>query len=74
MKVTIDRETCISCAVCWEECPELFEQNAEDEWSQVAEGHREVGSPAKGEVPEELEDCVLQAAEDCPVEIIHIQL
>lgn len=73
MKVAIDREECTSCAVCWEECPELFEQNADDEWSQVVEGHREAGDPAKGNVPEELENCAQQAAEGCPVEIIHIQ-
>jgi len=35
MKVTIDREECISCGVCWDECPEFFEQNDEDEWSHV---------------------------------------
>jgi ferredoxin len=31
------------------------------------------GDLSRGEVPEDLEDCVRQAAEGCPVEIIHIE-
>lgn len=73
MKVTIDREECTICGVCWEECPEFFEQNPEDEWSQVLSEYRIDGDIAKGEVPENLEGCVRQAAEGCPVEIIHIE-
>jgi len=52
MKVTIDCEECTICGLCWDECPEFFEQNAEDEWSQVVKEHRigddiGVGDPRK---------------------------
>lgn len=73
MKLTIEREECTSCGVCWEECPELFEENPDDGWSQVVETHRETGDPARATVPGELVDCARRAAEGCPVEIIHIQ-
>ncbi len=72
-KVTIDREECTSCAQCWEICPEFFEQNGDDEFSQVVEEHRTGGNPAEGEAPEELADSVKEAAEACPVEIIHLE-
>ncbi len=73
MKVTIDREECTSCRVCWEECPEFFEQNDEDEWSQVVEEYRLGDDIGAGEAPEDLGNCVRQAAEGCPVEIIHVE-
>lgn len=73
MKVTIDRDECTSCGVCWEECPKLFEENPDDGWSQVVKAHREAGDPSKGTVPEDQWDCAREAADGCPVEIIHIQ-
>ena len=30
-KIKIDRDGCISCGACWGACPEIYEQNAEDE-------------------------------------------
>lgn len=38
MEVTIDRDECISCGACYEDCPEFFEENPDDDWSQVKEG------------------------------------
>lgn len=72
MKVTIDRQECIICGVCWSDCPDFFEQSPLDEFSQVVESRRVGGDPALGEAPAELADCVRQAAEGCPVEIIHV--
>jgi ferredoxin len=73
MKVEIDREECIACGTCWEDCPEVFEENETDGMSQVVEAYRVDGNPAVGQAPDELEDCVRTAAEGCPVEIIHIE-
>jgi ferredoxin len=73
MQVKIERDECISCAACWEECPDFFEQNPADNLSQVVEKYRRRGDPALGDSPSELEDCVRQAAESCPVEIIHLE-
>lgn len=70
--VTIDREDCISCGLCWDGCPEFFEENPEDGFSQVVEEYRVNDELGEGKAPEDLEDCVVEAAEDCPVEIIHV--
>ena len=72
MRVRIDRDECISCATCWEDCPEVFEEGPDDGLSQIVEQYRVDGDLAHGDVPEE-EDCVHDAAADCPVEIIHVE-
>jgi len=71
--VTIDREECTNCGQCWDVCPDFFEQNPDDEFCQVVEEYRLGDNPAKGEAPEELAEEVKEAADVCPVEIIHVQ-
>ncbi|WP_301662578.1 ferredoxin [Methanoculleus frigidifontis] len=73
VKVTIDREECISCEACWLLCPEFFEQNPEDEKSQVVEEFRTGGDPAEGDAPEGSEACVREAADECPVTVIFVE-
>jgi ferredoxin len=73
MKVTIDREGCVSCGQCWETCPEFFEENPEDGWSRVSAKHTSEGKLGEGEVPQDLEECVQSAAEGCPVQVIHAE-
>jgi len=73
MRVTIDREECIECGACYADCPEVFEESPEDYFSQIVEEYRVDDDPAVGEVPEDLEECVEEAAYGCPVEIIHIE-
>ena len=72
MKVTIEREECTSCELCWIECPEVFEENVDDGWSQIVAQYQTEGNPASGEVPDDI-DCVQEAVIGCPVEIIHIE-
>lgn len=71
-KVTIEREECISCGVCWSECPEFFDENPDDGFSMVKEEYQIDEDPAQGNAPDDLEDCVQAAADGCPVEIIHV--
>lgn len=59
MKVVVDREGCIGCGVCAEVCPEVF-RIAGDGLSEVIAS------------PDGHEDAVEEAAENCPVEVIHI--
>ncbi|MFO7890427.1 MAG: ferredoxin [bacterium] len=73
MKVTIDRDECTMCALCWETCPDFFEESQEDGMSQIVAEYRDNGNVDQGEAPESLYDCVTEAAEECPVEIIHIE-
>jgi len=70
VKVTIDRENCTSCGSCWDLCPEFFEENPADHFSQIIEDCRTGGNPAEGEAPEDAEACVRDAADSCPVTVI----
>ncbi len=60
MKVMVDREGCIGCGVCAEICPEVF-HIADDGLSEVTAE------------PDGKEDAVKEAAQSCPVEVIHIE-
>lgn len=73
MKVTVDRENCISCGACWSDCEEVFEENLDDGLTDITEKYRVGGELGVGEVPEDLRDCVQDAADGCPEEIIHVE-
>jgi ferredoxin len=73
MKASIDRTNCTSCGTCWETCPAFFEENPDDHFSQVIEKFRLDGDVAEGSSPEELEACVTEAADLCPVQIIKVE-
>jgi ferredoxin len=72
IKVTIDRDQCISCESCWTICPEVFEQNSVDSWSQIVAKYQVGSDPAAGDVPDSFKDKVQESADACPVTIIHI--
>ena len=73
MKVTIERDACVSCGMCWDTCPVFFEQNADDSFSQVIEEFRIGGNLGVGTPPADDEACVREAADVCPVTIIHVE-
>ncbi|MDD1704026.1 MAG: ferredoxin [Methanoregula sp.] len=73
MIVTIEREICVSCGNCWDSCPDFFEQNPDDSFSQILEGFRINKNNAEGTPPADQETCAWNAAELCPVGIIHIE-
>ncbi len=73
IKVRIDRDECIMCGACQATCPEFFEENPDDYLSQVVAEYRVDDDPGAGEAPADLKDCVQEAAEDCPVQIIHVE-
>lgn len=60
MRVRIE-DTCTACGLCVETCPEVFEMG--DDMAQVL----------VEQVPEEHEDAVQQAADECPVEAIIVE-
>ncbi len=70
--ISIDRDDCISCGSCWTICPDFFQQNPDDDFSEVVEKYRVGGDNAKGEAPPQLEELVKEAADACPVGIIHM--
>ena len=72
-RVTIDRDGCTSCGLCWAECPGFFEENPNDNKSQVVEAYRISGEPAMGLAPPTLLAGVQQAADSCPVSVIAVE-
>jgi ferredoxin len=72
MIVRIDRMTCVSCGSCYDTCPGFFEQNPDDTFSQVIEKYRLDGKIGEGTPPADLEVCVREAADLCPVQVISI--
>lgn len=57
MKATVDKDTCIGCGLCVNDCPEVFEM----------QGDKAV---AKGKVPADKQDSCKSAAANCPVQAI----
>ena len=72
-KCTIVREDCTSCGTCWDLCPEFFEQSTSDSLSQIVEGYRRNENPGEGDIPPDMEGCIKDAADSCPVQIIIIE-
>lgn len=72
IKITIDREGCISCGACWTSCSDVYEQNSEDAKSQVVEKFQVSGNVAEGKVEDSLLECALQGADICPVQVISV--
>ncbi|NMA65535.1 MAG: ferredoxin [Clostridiaceae bacterium] len=62
MKAWIDRDGCIACGLCPDICPEVFRM-ADDGFAEVY----------VDEVPEDAEDTAQEAAESCPVSVIHVE-
>ena len=54
-------DTCTACGLCVDTCPDVFDMG--DEMATVI----------VDEVPEEFEDAVQQAADECPVEAIIVE-
>jgi len=46
---------------------------SEDEFSEITEQYRVNDNPAEGEVPEDLADCAVEAADSCPVTVIIVE-
>jgi ferredoxin len=59
MKVSVTEE-CISCGLCVEMCPEVFEMH-------------DMARPKVNPVPAEYEDAAREAADACPVDAIVVE-
>ncbi|SHI74107.1 ferredoxin [Parasporobacterium paucivorans] len=62
MKASVNKDECISCGLCTETCPEVFQIGADGKSEVFVE-----------EIPAELESAVLSARDDCPVSAITVE-
>ena len=60
MKVSINKEDCVGCGLCVDDCPDVFEMS------------EDVAIVKAEEVPENLVNAVKEATESCPVDAIII--
>jgi ferredoxin len=61
VKVTVDKELCTGCGLCADSCPDVFELEGDFAVVKV------------DQVPAGAEECVQQAAEDCPASAIKVE-
>jgi len=73
VKISIDRDGCISCGACWSSCSDVYEQNAEDAKSQIVAKFQIGGNITEGKVEDNLAACARQGAEVCPVQVISVE-
>ena len=71
--VIIDRDSCISCGLCWSTCPEVFEQNLDDGLSQILTSLQENGNLGEAAIEDDVRECAQQAADACPVSAITVE-
>ncbi len=61
MRATVDEAACTGCGLCVDICPEVFELEGD------------VARAKMANIPEDLEDCAEDAADDCPMEAITVE-
>lgn len=71
MKISIDQEGCTECGGCVSACSEVFELKEEKKANIVKK--YQTDNPSTGEVADELEDCVQNAVDSCPVDVINVE-
>jgi ferredoxin len=71
--VKIDRSNCIQTRACTANCPEVFELNSDDGYSQIVEEYRNNGNLGEGIIPDDLVDCVQKAVDGCPMVVISVE-
>ena len=74
MRVWIEQRECVGNCVCEEVCPEVF-YLADGDIAYVLDGDRVLPDGQAGtlDVPYDLEERVLEAAEECPAGCIYIE-
>lgn len=59
MRVIVDQDLCISCGLCIDTCPDVFDWNDDGKADVIADP-----------IPEDQEDCAQEAMENCPTDAI----
>lgn len=62
MKAHVDKDTCIGCGLCPSVCPDIYEMDDDGKAVEKVD-----------QVPEGLEECAKEGAEQCPVNAISVE-
>jgi ferredoxin len=75
IKVTIDRVQCIGCGIAPNLCPQVFVLGDDNGMTRVVDAYSAelTADISVGLIPEELRDCVEQAAATCPAQAITLK-
>ncbi|MGQ9479696.1 MAG: ferredoxin [Thermoproteota archaeon] len=73
-KVSVNKDSCIACGVCYSTCPEVFEPDDEGKSQIVSKYRASISqSVSEGIVENSAADCARSAMETCPVQAISIE-
>lgn len=70
MNVSINRNKCIGCALCWSDCPEIFKPDQNDSQSRIVEKFKVSDDIARGRIPNRLRELARSAIVHCPASVI----
>ncbi len=73
-RVAVDKDTCISCGVCYSTCPEVFEPDDEAKSQIVSKYRSSVNqSMSEGVIDDSVAECAQSAKDMCPVQAITVE-
>ncbi len=74
VQVKVNKQTCISCGVCWAMAGDVFELDPATGKSRIKEPYRRVDNENEsiGDIPEELRSAAEGAANACPTGSISV--
>lgn len=70
MKIIYEHQKCIGCGSCAALCPKYFELDQDNKSHLI--GSKKDSNTENQELEVEKVDCIQEAAEACPVQIIHL--
>ncbi|MFC1754247.1 ferredoxin [Thermoproteota archaeon] len=74
IKVTHEPEECIGCSACAAMCEKHFEMNDEEMKVHIKDGKKLANGKEVIELDDAEMSCIMEAAESCPVNCIHVFL
>ncbi len=71
-KIKYNRPECIGCGVCAANCPKFWEMDDNEGKSNLKGAENLDNGSAELEIDDNYLECNMEAAESCPVNVIHI--
>uniref|UniRef100_A0A7C2VNR4 Ferredoxin n=1 Tax=Ignisphaera aggregans TaxID=334771 RepID=A0A7C2VNR4_9CREN len=74
-KVTVNKELCIACGVCWSLAPDVFEMDPSGGKTKIKAPYvaKDDDKSSEGNIPDNLVEAAKNAASSCPVGAINVE-